>query len=209
MRKSREAVLLANTLYDFLNDQIVGKEYEWTESRRYIFQDSEREVYKDTGSEGTGRRKHVGIPYFNEDFKWDDGQRQPETKPTSRNKILPSRGISPASEDAQKANRGVDREETDTLRTNTTQRQTIPLMDSMGHGYRDNRQDQHKANSGSKLVTEDGRVVSPPEIIDWTVEENDSEVNYEDSILHMHRKYLYSYHFELKSQGHVICRICQ
>ena len=209
VRKSREAVLLANTLYDFLNDQIVGKEYEWTESRRYIFQENEKEVHKDTGSERTGRRKHVGIPYFNEDFKWNDGLRQPETKPTSRNKILPSRGISPASEDAQKANSGVDREETDPLRTNTMQTQAVPLMDSMGHGYGDNRQDQHGTNSGSKRVIEDGRVISLPEIIDWTAEENDFEVDYEDWILPMHRKYLYSDHFELKSQGHVICRIRQ
>ena len=82
-------------------------------------------------------------------------------------------------------------------------------MDSMGHGYGDNRQDQHGTNSGSKRVIEDGRVISLPEIIDWTAEENDFEVDYEDWILHMHRKYLYSYHFELKSQGHVICRICQ
>ncbi len=28
-----EAVLLANTLHDFLNGQILGKDYEWTESR--------------------------------------------------------------------------------------------------------------------------------------------------------------------------------
>ena len=177
VRKSRDAVLLANTLYDFLNDQIVGKEYEWTESRRYIFQDNEREVHEDTGSKRTGRRKHVGIPYFHEDFKWDDGLRQPETKPTSRNKILPPRGISPASADAH--------EETDPLRTKTMQTQEVPFMDSMGHGYGDNRQDQHGINSGSKRVTEDGRVVSPPEIIDWTVEESDLEVDYEDSILHM------------------------
>ena len=79
----------------------------------------------------------------------------------------------------------------------------------MGHGYGDNRQDQHGTDPGSKRVTEDGRVVSPLEIIDWTVEENDFEVDYEDWILHQHRKYLYSYHFELKSQGHVICRSSQ
>ena len=89
------------------------------------------------------------------------------------------------------------------------QTQGIPLMDSMGHGYGDNTQDRHGTNSGSKQVTEDGGVVSSPEIIDWTVEENDFEVDYEDWILHMHRKYLYSYYFELKSQGYVICRICQ
>lgn len=51
------------------------------------------------------------------------GRRQPETKPTSRNKILPCRDISPASEDAQKANSGVDQEGTDPLCMNTMQTQ--------------------------------------------------------------------------------------
>lgn len=53
-------------------------------------------------------------------------------------------------------------------------------MDFLDHGYGANRQDQHRTSPGSKRVTKDGRVSSPPEIIDWTVEENDPEVDYED-----------------------------
>ena len=37
VRNTPGAVLLANTLHDFLDGQIVGKDYKWTESRRYIF----------------------------------------------------------------------------------------------------------------------------------------------------------------------------
>lgn len=81
VRSTSEAVLLANTLHDFLNGQIVGKDYKWTESRRYIFQEVEREDHEDTEGERIGVRARVGIPYHNEDFIWDDGQRQPETKP--------------------------------------------------------------------------------------------------------------------------------
>ena len=82
VRNTPGAVLLANTLYDFLNGQIVGKDYKWTESRRYIFQGVEREDSEDTEGERTGNnRARVGIPYHNKDFIWDDGQRQPETKP--------------------------------------------------------------------------------------------------------------------------------
>ena len=81
VRSTSEAVLLANTLHDFLNGQIVGKDYKWTESRRYIFQEVKREDHEDTEGERIGARARVGIPYHNEDFIWDDGQRQPETKP--------------------------------------------------------------------------------------------------------------------------------
>lgn len=81
VRNTPGAVLLANTLHDFLNGQIVGKDYKWTESRRHIFQGVEREDSEDTEGERTGNRARVGIPYHNKDFIWDDGQRQPETKP--------------------------------------------------------------------------------------------------------------------------------
>ena len=81
VRNTPGAVLLANTLHDFLNRQIVGKDYKWTESRRYIFQEVEREDPEDIEGERIGNRTRVGIPYLNEDFIWDDGQRQPETKP--------------------------------------------------------------------------------------------------------------------------------
>ena len=92
VRKSPGAVLLANTLHDFLNGQIVGKDYKWTESRRYIFieyeredfQDVEREDFEDIEGERIGKRARVGIPYINEDFIWNDGQRQPETKPSTQ-----------------------------------------------------------------------------------------------------------------------------
>jgi len=40
IRNKPEAVLLANTLYDFLTGQIVRKDYKWNDSRRYIFQES-------------------------------------------------------------------------------------------------------------------------------------------------------------------------
>ncbi len=81
VRNTCEAVLLANTLHDFLNGQIVGTDYKWTESRRYIFQEVEREDHEDTEGERTGGRARIGIPYHNEDFIWDDGHRQPVTKP--------------------------------------------------------------------------------------------------------------------------------
>ena len=81
VRKLSEAVSLANTLHDFLNGQRVGKDYKWTGSRRYIFQDVEREDHEDTEGGRIGVTARVGIPYHNEDFIWDDGQRQPETKP--------------------------------------------------------------------------------------------------------------------------------
>ena len=38
VRDTPDAVLLANTLHDFLNGQIVEKDYKWAESRSYIFQ---------------------------------------------------------------------------------------------------------------------------------------------------------------------------
>ena len=81
VRNTSKAVLLPNTLHDFLNGQIVGKDYKWTESRRYIFQDVERKDHEDAEGERMGATARVGIPYYNEDFVWDEGQRQPETKP--------------------------------------------------------------------------------------------------------------------------------
>ena len=50
VRNTSEAVLSANTLHDLLNGQIVGKDYKWTESQRYIFQEFEREDHE--GTEG-------------------------------------------------------------------------------------------------------------------------------------------------------------
>ena len=81
VRNTPGAVLLANTLHDFLNGQIVGKDYKWTESRRYIFLEGQSGDPEDTEGERIGNRSRVGIPYHIEDFIWDDGQRQPETKP--------------------------------------------------------------------------------------------------------------------------------
>ena len=76
-----EAVALANTLYDFLNGQIVGKDYVWNASQRDIFQDCYRDNDSDCKLEDPGKRERVGLPYRNSDFKWDDEARQPETKP--------------------------------------------------------------------------------------------------------------------------------
>ena len=51
VRNTPGAVLLANRLHHFLDGQIVGKDYKWTESRRYIFQDVERDDFEDIKGE--------------------------------------------------------------------------------------------------------------------------------------------------------------
>ena len=84
VRKSPEAVLLANTLYDLLNGQILEKDYKWTESRRYIFQNVERGDFENIEGDRRAKGARVGLPYCNEDFIWDDGLRQPETKPSTQ-----------------------------------------------------------------------------------------------------------------------------
>jgi len=88
VRNTPEAVLLANTLYDFLDGQIVGKNYKWTESRKYIFFDSanreENMEFADCKLKmggGPSGRKRGGLPCCNDDFIWGDGQRKAEIKP--------------------------------------------------------------------------------------------------------------------------------
>ena len=51
VRKTPGAVLLANTLHDFLDSLIFGKDYKWTDCRRYIFQDVERDDFEDIEGE--------------------------------------------------------------------------------------------------------------------------------------------------------------
>jgi hypothetical protein len=85
VRNSPEAVPLANTLHDFLTGQIVGKDYKWNDSRRYIFQESKDWQNKkdkdidDADADEVQRRVRIGLPYYN-DFMWSDRTRKLETK---------------------------------------------------------------------------------------------------------------------------------
>lgn len=86
VRNKPEAVLLANTLYDFLTGQIIGKDYKWNDSRRYIFQESKDRQNKydkdidDSDANEVQRRVRIGLPYYN-DFIWGDRARKLEKKP--------------------------------------------------------------------------------------------------------------------------------
>jgi len=84
VRKKPEAVPLSNTIHDFLNDMIGGKDYNWTESRRYIFQNVERGQNDDTKDAGKHKNEPIKISFRDEHFKWDDGKRLPETKPAKK-----------------------------------------------------------------------------------------------------------------------------
>jgi len=96
VRNKPEAVLLANTLYDFLTGQIVGKDYKWNDSRRYIFQESKYWQNKkdkdidDADADEVQRRGRIGLLYYN-DFIWGDRTRKLETKPAG----MVSRDIKP------------------------------------------------------------------------------------------------------------------
>lgn len=92
-RPSVEAIKLANTLHDFLTGQIVGKDYHWDESRKYIFQDPKHSVRDgDDGirAETVIKAVRIGLPYQNLDFIWNDPTRAPETLPT---KLMLQRNI--------------------------------------------------------------------------------------------------------------------
>ncbi|MCJ1228752.1 hypothetical protein MMC12_005414 [Toensbergia leucococca] len=71
---------VGNTPHEFLERKIIGKKYEWTESRRYTFQEYDRQDHPDNEDGRTGNPERVGLPYKNEDSILDDRQRQPETK---------------------------------------------------------------------------------------------------------------------------------
>ena len=86
VRNKPKAVPLANTLYDFLTGQIVGKDYKWNDSRKYIFQESKYWQNKndkgidDAAADEVQRRVRTGLPYYN-NFIWGDRTRKLETKP--------------------------------------------------------------------------------------------------------------------------------
>ena len=79
-RRSKYAVKLANTLHDFLHGLIVGKDYKWEPSRRYIFQITNDRHDTEQATPSTMDRRPIHIPYPNH-FVWDDGNRKPESKP--------------------------------------------------------------------------------------------------------------------------------
>jgi hypothetical protein len=73
VRQTPGAVTIANTLHDFLTGQIVGKDYIWNNTRKYIFQKSKHYANRATKNVNSSlaqkvRRKRVGIPYYNEEF---------------------------------------------------------------------------------------------------------------------------------------------
>lgn len=86
IRGTAAAVKVANTLYDLLTGKIVGKDYKWCESRKYIFQNPKHYLIQEKSlqilSEITEKRIIVGLPYSNPEFIWDDRMRIPESKPT-------------------------------------------------------------------------------------------------------------------------------
>jgi hypothetical protein len=87
VRNTVQAVAIANTLHDFLTGQIVGKDYKWKSSRKYIFQRSEHYTNRKyitvdrVDTDDVERRIRIGLPYYNRNFMWDDRTRKPETKP--------------------------------------------------------------------------------------------------------------------------------
>ena len=79
-----------------------------TKSRRYIFLEAEREDPEDIKGERIGNRARVGIPYHNKDFIWDDGQRQPETKPADNSvEAFPWANSPPRYDDKLVDNKGI------------------------------------------------------------------------------------------------------
>lgn len=81
-RYGKDVVRVANTLHDFLKGYIVGQDYTWKASQKYIF--SEKGGSKiDSPQNAPKRRDLVRLPYDGKDFQWDDGIRLPETKPRS------------------------------------------------------------------------------------------------------------------------------
>ena len=81
-RCGKDTVRVANTLHDFLKGHIVGQDYTWKASRKYIFSE-EGGSKTDSPQNALKRRGRVGLPYDRKDFQWDDGKRLPETKPRS------------------------------------------------------------------------------------------------------------------------------
>ena len=85
IRDSVEATKVANTLYDFLTYKIVGKDYEWNESRKYIFQNPKYAFMREENgyicSGRVGRRGRIGLPCLDNEFIWDDETRAPEAIP--------------------------------------------------------------------------------------------------------------------------------
>jgi hypothetical protein len=81
-----EAVPLANTLYGFFIGQIVGKDYKWNNSRRYIFQENKDWQNKkdkdidDADADEVQRRVRISLPCYNNSM-WGDRTRKLETKP--------------------------------------------------------------------------------------------------------------------------------
>jgi hypothetical protein len=110
VRNTEEAVAIANTLHDFLTDQIVGKSYKWDSSRKYIFQDSKHYANRTDGItvnadiEEVEKRVRVGLPYYNKSFVWDDRTRKRETRPAE----LEAQGISPAWDEANEHANTID-----------------------------------------------------------------------------------------------------
>jgi hypothetical protein len=75
-RKSVEAIELANTLHDFLTGQIVGKDYQWDKSRKYIFQDpkhSVRDTNDRTCTESVIKAVRIGLPCQDPYFMVNEG----------------------------------------------------------------------------------------------------------------------------------------
>lgn len=85
VRDTLEAIRIANTLHDLLTGEIIGKDYEWQNSRKYIFQNPKhylmQEKHLKIYSESVQRNVRTGLPYYNSEFIWDDRTRVPETRP--------------------------------------------------------------------------------------------------------------------------------
>lgn len=101
-RKDKSAVPLANTLYDLFTDKIVGHQYDWIPSRKYIFREPrELPVAVPETTQQMKKRKRVGLKYDDSDFIWGDPDRLPETVPewvrAERRLVIPSSDFRPDS----------------------------------------------------------------------------------------------------------------
>ena len=79
------AIPLANTLYDSLRGKIIGKEYEWSPSRKYLFAirgpdaDTNESLEDELPLDDRPIKSKFELPSV--PCLWDDDTRRPETKP--------------------------------------------------------------------------------------------------------------------------------
>ncbi|KIN08295.1 hypothetical protein OIDMADRAFT_48162 [Oidiodendron maius Zn] len=91
---------ISNNLHDFFSGQIVGRDYKWNDSRKYIFQERKywgKRKHKgidDADAKKVMRRVQKGLPYYN-DYIWGDQTRKPEAKREAKPAGIVSRDMKP------------------------------------------------------------------------------------------------------------------